>query len=180
MFGMSEMFGPMAGECKNKNGLHYLNQYLMIEIVDPKTGEPVDEGKPGVAVYTTLWSKGFPLLRYWTDDVMVLTTEKCSCGSPYPRLFYKGRLADCFEINGHYVFPESIENILFKYGYIGDYCVEDQDKRFLIKTEGANAEINPMMLDECRALLCADVEAEVVTMGSLHYDGHGKRFIHKD
>lgn len=47
MFGMSEMFGPMAGECRNKNGLHYLDNYLMIEIVDPKTGDPVEEGTPG-------------------------------------------------------------------------------------------------------------------------------------
>lgn len=64
MFGMSEVFGPMAGECRQKNGLHYLNNYLMIEIVDPQNGKPVGNGEPGVAVYTTLWDKGFPLLRY--------------------------------------------------------------------------------------------------------------------
>ena len=54
MFGFSEMFGPMASECKKKNGLHYLDKYLMIEIVDPISGMPLSYGKAGVAVYTTL------------------------------------------------------------------------------------------------------------------------------
>ena len=136
MFGMSEMFGPMAGECRNKNGLHYLDNYLMIEIVDPKTGDPVEEGTPGVAVYTSLWDKGFPLLRYWTDDLMIITKEKCSCNSPYPRLFYLGRLNDCYLIDGTYIFPENVENILFQYGYIGEYCVEKEGDVFFVKTEG--------------------------------------------
>ena len=77
MFGMSEMFGPMAGECKMKNGQHYLSDYLMIEIVDPSTGRSLDIGEVGVAVYTTLWDKGFPLLRYWTDDLMKLDYSQC-------------------------------------------------------------------------------------------------------
>ena len=114
MFGMSEMFGPMAGECRKKNGQHYLSDYLMIEIVNPTTGKPVNIGEIGVAVYTTLWDKGFPLLRYWTDDLMSLDFSKCECGSVNPRLFFKGRLNDCFIINGEYIFPENEENILIK------------------------------------------------------------------
>lgn len=180
MFGMSEMFGPMAGECREKNGLHYLNNYLMIEIVDPKTGEPVEEGTPGVAVYTTLWNKGFPLLRYWTDDVMVITDEKCRCGSPYPRLFYLGRLNDCYMIDDTYIFPENVENILFKYGYIGEYCVEKEKDGFLVKTEGSCREINTEMRMEMQKLFRSPVMIEVVTPGSLNYDGHGRRFAQED
>ena len=86
----------------------------MIEIINPKTMEPVSEGEAGVAVYTTLWDKGFPLLRYWTDDVMYITHEPCACGRDLPRLFYLGRLNDSYEIEGTYVFPENVENILFK------------------------------------------------------------------
>lgn len=180
MFGMSEMFGPMAGECRNKNGMHYLDHYLMIEIVDPETGRPADEGKPGVAVYTTLWDKGFPLLRYWTDDFMVIAEEKCGCGSLYPRLFYLGRLNDCHIINGEYIFPENVENILFKYGYIGEYCMENQDGGFLIRTEGDQREISPELLREMGELLHSAVKIEVVRPRSLHYDGHGKRFIQSE
>lgn len=79
-FGMSEMFGPMAAECREKNGLHYLDKYLMIELLDPISKMPVPEGQPGIAVYTSLWEKGFPLLRYWTDDLMIVDRSKCKCG----------------------------------------------------------------------------------------------------
>lgn len=176
MFGMSEMFGPMAGECRQKNGLHYLDDYLMIEIIDPHTGEFVEIGKPGVAVYTTLWDKGFPLLRYWTDDIMILTKEKCDCGSEYPRLFYLGRLADCYDIGGSYVFPENLENILFRYGFIGEYRAEKSGGRYFIKTEGSKDSYSNEMETEIRTLFNADVRIEVVPPGSLNYDGHGRRF----
>lgn len=180
MFGMSEVFGPMAGECKQKNGLHYLDRYLMIEIVDPKTGRPLDRGKTGVAVYTSLWDKGFPLLRYWTDDLMRITKEPCGCGSVYPRLFYLGRLNDCYIVDDTYIFPEDVENILFKYGYIGEYCVENLDDGFLVKTEGNNREVNPDMVREFQTLFRSTLEIDVVTPGSLNYDGHGRRFLQKD
>lgn len=177
MFGMSEMFGPMAGECRQKNGLHYLNQYLMIEIIDPETGNPVEDGQPGVAVYTTLWDKGFPLLRYWTDDIMIVTNEPCDCGSCYPRLYYLGRLADCYILDGTYVFPENVENILFEYGYIGEYCVERHIDTFIVKTEGNVTEANPEMINKLNNLFRTSITVDVVTPGSLNYDGHGKRFI---
>lgn len=176
MFGMSEMFGPMAGECREKNGLHYLNNYLMIEVVDPHSGKPVDEGEPGVAVYTTLWDKGFPLLRYWTDDIMILTTQRCDCGSKYPRLFYLGRLADSYIVNDAYVFPENLENILFKYGFIGEYCVEKSKNHYLVKTEGNEDSYSNEMEAEIRTLFGADVIVEIVPPKSLNYDGHGRRF----
>lgn len=95
LHGMSEMFGPLAAECRCRNGKHYLHDYLLLEIVDPVTKQPVKPGERGVAVYTTLWDKGFPLLRYWTGDVMSVTFEPCPCGSREPRMFYYGRLSDC-------------------------------------------------------------------------------------
>ena len=176
MFGMSEMFGPMAGECKQKTGLHYLNHYLMIEIVDPDSGKPVGNGKPGVAVYTTLWDKGFPLLRYWTDDVMYLDEDACECGSALPRIFYLGRLNDCFRLEKGYVFPENVENILFKYGNIGEYRVEKHNASYLIKTEGNESSLNTEMIHELCTLFDATVDVEIVNPGSLNYDGHAKRF----
>ncbi len=180
MFGMSEMFGPMAGECKQKNGMHYLDTYLMIEIVDIDTGKIIENGKPGVAVYTTLWDKGFPLLRYWTDDIMIIEKEKCVCGSKYPRLFYLGRLADCFIIDSSYVFPENLENILFKYGFIGEYSAEKTSNGFLIKTEGSWNDFESRMEAEIRELFHAKIQIEIVPPGSLNYDGHGRRFINNE
>lgn len=179
MFGMSEMFGPMAGECKQKNGLHYLDEYLMIEIIDPKTYMPVSDGEIGVAVYTTLWDKGFPLLRYWTDDLMYITHEKCECGRDLPRLFYLGRLNDSFEIGNLYVFPENVENILFKYGNIGEYIVEKESNRYSVKTESSVSNVNAEMVKELETLFSSEVKVEIVTPGCLNYDGHGKRFFNE-
>ncbi len=177
MFGMSEMFGPMAGECRKKNGQHYLSKYLMIEIVDPVTGVPVPVGDIGVAVYTTLWNKGFPLLRYWTDDLMKLDFSQCECGSSNPRLFFKGRLNDCFIIDGEYVFPENIENILFKYGHYGEYIVENNKGKYTIKVESGDTVIKDEMLDELKAILGDNCVVSIIMPGSLNYDGHSKHFV---
>lgn len=177
MFGMSEMFGPMAGECRKKNGQHYLSDYLMIEIVNPSTGKPVEIGEVGVAVYTTLWDKGFPLLRYWTDDLMKLDFSQCECGSLNPRLFFKGRLNDCFTIDGEYVFPENIENILFKYGHYGEYLVEHSKDGYVVKVESGDNAIRDEMLKELKSILGDACSIHILTPGSLNYDGHGKRFV---
>jgi len=175
MFGMSEMFGPMAGECKYKHGQHYLNNYLMIEIVDPITKLPVEEGKEGVAVYTSLWEKGFPLLRYWTDDLMRISYEPCECGSINPRLFYYGRLGDCVKLEDRYIFPENVENILFKHGYIGEYKIGQKEDLITIKTESEGGKISQALLDEMNALFGCKVDILIVPPKSLNYFGHGKR-----
>lgn len=175
-FGMSEMFGPMAAECREKHGQHYLNQYLMIELVDPVTGKPVPAGQPGIAIYTTLWEKGFPLLRYWTDDLMRIETTPCPCGSSLPRLFYLGRLADHFLADGAFVFPEQVEDILFAAGYIGEYRAVRQDGRCTIRTEGGSSAAAQDVRQQLEALLKIPVTFEIVAPGALGYKGVGNRF----
>lgn len=124
MYGMSEVFGPLAGECRLQNGQHYPNDLLFIELVDPETQEPVAEGEMGVAVYTTLWAKGMPLIRYWTDDYMRVDSTPCACGSSMPRLFYCGRQADCIHLeNGTILFPKDLEELIVPHGYVGGYRV---------------------------------------------------------
>ncbi len=180
MFGMSEVFGPMAGECRAQDGYHYLDKYLMVEIVDPVTHEPLGPGEYGVAVYTTLWNKGFPLLRYWTDDYIAVDTSTCRCGSDLPRLRYKGRLADSLNINGSYVFPSMLEECLFTNGYFGEYRAVQGDRIRVIleKTDGfaMSGELK-QRIDE---LFMSDVVIEYVDREQLLYDGHGIRFTKED
>lgn len=176
-FGMSEMFGPMAAECHEKNGLHYLDRYLMIELLDPLTKEPVPEGHPGIAVYTTLWEKGFPLLRYWTDDLMIIDKTPCKCGSFTPRIYYLGRLADCFNIEGKYIFPEQVEDILFKNELIGEYKVVQKNEKFMIYTENSNPIDTANVLKDFEKLFPHNrVSFIQVPIGELNYKGFGKRF----
>ena len=176
-FGMSEMFGPMAAECREKNGLHYLDKYLMIELLDPISKMPVPEGQPGIAVYTSLWEKGFPLLRYWTDDLMIVDRSKCKCGSSNPRIRYLGRMADCIILDGTYIFPEQVENILFDNGFIGEYKVVQDYDQITVFTETPEKKdiiIIQALLEEL--FLHRKVNISLVPIGKLNYKGLGKRF----
>ena len=177
MLGMSEMFGPLAGECKQKNGMHFLNKYIMIEIINPETLEPVKNDEVGVAVYTTLWEKGFPLLRYWTEDVLKITYEKCKCGSENPRVFYQGRLSEYIKIGEKYIFPENLENILFENGYIRDYCLIKNSNEIKIKIESDKKNLNENLVNEINNLFEKKIKIEIVPIKSLKYKGIGKRFI---
>lgn len=184
-FGMSEMFGPMAGECREKNGLHFLNQYLMIELVDPETKQPVEPGESGIAVYTSLWEKGFPLLRYWTDDMMQITYEPCACGSVYPRLHYLGRLADYYKMGSRYVFPEQVENLLFSSGLKFDYKVVQLEDRYVVYSEAApdgqgisEADKNALQ-EQLDQMFESKTEVKIVPFRALEYPGVGTRFAKK-
>ena len=179
MFGMSEMFGPMAGECRAKNGQHYLDKYLMIELVDPESGQPVPEGEPGVAVYTTLWDKGFPLLRYWTDDYMIIDRTPCSCGSRLPRIRCLGRMSDCIKTEKGYVFPVQLENCITKYGFYREYqAVMEKDGSLSVSIEKEQGqEIPTEMLVEIREIFGQDVEFCFPIPEELGASGHRIKFI---
>ncbi len=179
LFGMSEVFGPMASECKMKNGLHYLDKYLMIEVIDPISKNPVKDGEAGVAVYTTLWDKGFPLLRYWTDDLIYINYEKCECGSTNPRMFYLGRFGDSFIENGKYIFPENIEDILFDHGYNSEFLLEKNDNSYLLKIE-SDENLPKNIIEEINKLFSKNLEIEIVEIGKLDNKATKKRFIKKN
>jgi len=119
-YGLSEIFGPIAGECEEKAGLHFAADYVLIEVINPITKEPVSEGEVGVAVYTTLWKKAAPLLRYWSDDYISITWEKCKCGRTSHRIIFKGRPINSATINGRKIFAKDIEEILLSFPETSD------------------------------------------------------------
>ena len=176
MFGMSEVFGPMAGECRYQNGLHYLDDYLLIEVVDPVTHRPVKPGECGVAVYTTLWDKGFPILRYWTDDYIAVDTSPCRCGSNLPRFRFKGRLSDCIETGGKYIFPGMREEILFRNGFEGESRAVQGDGIRVILEETEGSGIPEGLKKEIDDLFMSEVEIAFASKEKLLYDGHALRF----
>jgi phenylacetate-CoA ligase len=93
---------------------------VIVEVIDPITKEPVPEGEVGVAVYTTLWKKAAPLLRYWSDDYISITWEKCKCGRTSPRIIYRGRTTDCKTINHKRIFAKDVEEVLLSFPQVGD------------------------------------------------------------
>ncbi|MCI8319957.1 MAG: phenylacetate--CoA ligase [Dorea sp.] len=114
IYGLTEIYGPGIGiNCRHNTGMHYWDDYIYIEIVDPETLKPVPDGELGEIVITTLVKEGAPLIRYRTHDLSRIIPGICPCGSNYPRLdIIMGRTDDMIKIKGVNVFPSQIEEIL--------------------------------------------------------------------
>ena len=110
-FGMSEMCGPGVGfECPEQNGLHFWEDYYIVEIVNPETLEPVPDGEIGELVLTTLCREAMPLLRYRTRDLTRVRGRTCPCGRNHVRLDrMRGRSDDMMVLRGVNIFPIQIE-----------------------------------------------------------------------
>lgn len=142
IYGLTEIYGPGIGiNCEKEHGIHYWDDYIYIEIIDPATGEPVPDGEPGEIVITTLVKEGAPLLRFRTHDLSRIIPEKCSCGRSYPRLdTIGGRSDDMFKVRGVNMFPRQVEELLQDVdGVLSEYNItiahdEDNNKDIMILT----------------------------------------------
>ena len=114
IYGLTEIYGPGIGvNCSLQTGMHIWDDYLYTEIIDPVTGENVEDGEEGEIVITTLVKEGAPLLRFRTHDLSRLIPGECPCGSRYPRLdVIKGRSDDMFKVHGVNMFPSQVEELL--------------------------------------------------------------------
>lgn len=114
IYGLTEIYGPGIGiSCKYECGMHYWDDYIYLEIINPETGENVPDGTWGEIVITTLVKEGAPLIRFRTHDISRIIPGDCACGSRYPRIdTIMGRSDDMMKIKGVNVFPKQIEEIL--------------------------------------------------------------------
>ena len=120
IYGLTEIYGPGIGiNCRYNTGIHYWDDYIYLEIIDPQTGENVPDGELGEIVITTLVKEGAPLIRYRTHDLSRIIPGACPCGSPYPRIdAILGRTDDMMKIKGVNVFPAQIEEVLNSFSEI--------------------------------------------------------------
>ena len=111
IYGLSEVMGPgVACECEKQNGLHVCEDHFIIEVVDPKTLQPVPDGEWGEVVFTTLSKDCSPLIRYRTRDISRILEGECECGRTFRRMDrIAGRTDDMLIIRGVNVFPSQIE-----------------------------------------------------------------------
>jgi len=126
IYGLTETSGPgVAFECEAQSGMHINEDHFYAEIIDPDTGEVLPEGSKGELVFTALDKEAFPLLRYRTRDICVLTREKCPCGRTHVKMSKPmGRSDDMLIIRGVNVFPSQIETVLLNEGYTPNYQIE--------------------------------------------------------
>lgn len=116
IYGLTEVYGPgIAINCEHNTGMHYFDDYLYFEIIDPKTGEVLPDGELGELVITTLEKEGAPLIRYRTHDLtrIIPDTEPCPCGRSYPRIdVILGRTDDMVKVKGVNIYPGQIDDVL--------------------------------------------------------------------
>lgn len=125
IYGLTETSGPgVSFECSGQTGMHINEDHFLAEIIDPNTGEVLPEGSKGELVFTSLDKEAFPLLRYRTRDICVLSREKCSCGRTLIKMAKPmGRSDDMLIIRGVNVFPSQIETVLLNEGYQPNYQI---------------------------------------------------------
>ncbi len=114
IYGLTEIYGPGIGiSCDYDCGMHYWDDYIYLEILDPVTGEVLPDGETGEICITTLVKEGAPLIRFRTHDIARIIPGECACGSKFPRLgAIQGRSDDMMKIKGVNVFPKQIEEVL--------------------------------------------------------------------
>ena len=144
IYGLTETSGPgVAFECSAQTGMHINEDHFYAEIIDPETGEVLPEGSRGELVFTSLDKEAFPLLRYRTRDICVLTREKCPCGRTHIKMCKPmGRSDDMLIIRGVNVFPSQIETVLLNEGYSPNYQII-VDRESNNDTFDVNVELSP-------------------------------------
>ena len=123
IYGLTEIMGPgVAYECEAQKGMHVNEDHFIIEIINPETGEHMPDGEQGEIVFSCITKEAFPLLRFRTKDIGVITHEKCACGRSFVRMSKpRGRTDDMLIIRGVNVFPSQIETVVLRMGYAPNY-----------------------------------------------------------
>ncbi|SFW97521.1 phenylacetate--CoA ligase family protein [Ruminococcus sp. XPD3002] len=149
IYGLTEISGPgVAFECSEQSGMHINEDNFIAEIINPETGEVLPEGEVGELVFTSITKEAFPLLRYRTRDLCVLSRKKCSCGRTLVKMAKPmGRSDDMMIIRGVNVFPSQIETVLIEQGYSPNYLIE-VDRVNNTDTIDINVEMNPDQLSD--------------------------------
>ena len=125
IYGLTEISGPgVAFECEEQTGMHINEDHFIAEVINPQTGEVLPDGEKGELVFTSITKEAFPLLRYRTRDICILSHEKCSCGRTHVKMTKPlGRSDDMLIVKGVNVFPSQIETVLINQGYQANYQI---------------------------------------------------------
>jgi len=121
-YGLAEIGPTCAAECQAKAGIHWVEDHLLVEVIDPQTMKRCNPGEVGVLVLTHLTKEATPMLRYWTNDNARLTTEPCACGRTHARSAggILGRADDLIIYKGENFYPSQVEKVVKSFDELGD------------------------------------------------------------
>ena len=131
IYGLTEISGPgVSFECSEQTGMHINEDHFIAEVIDPETGEVLPEGSKGELVFTSITKEAFPLIRYRTRDICILSRKTCSCGRTFVKMTKPlGRSDDMLIVKGVNVFPSQIEMVLLNKGLTSNYqIIVDREK----------------------------------------------------
>ena len=168
IYGLTETSGPgVAYECSEQTGMHINEDHFIAEIIDPNTEEVLPEGSKGELVFTAITKEAFPLLRYRTRDICILSREKCSCGRTHVKMSKPmGRSDDMLIIRGVNVFPSQIETVLLQQGYPANYQIV-VDRVNNSDTLEVMVEMQPEMFSDSLAKIAAAEKSLVAALKSM-------------
>ena len=180
IYGLTEIYGPGIGiSCDENSGMHYWDDYVYIEIINPETLEPVEDGEEGEIVITTLVKEGAPLIRFRTRDISRIIPGTCECGRSYPRLdIIKGRCDDMFKVHGVNIFPSQVEEILSMVdGVSSEYNIniahdENTNRDVIVVTAEAEGRVDfenagNSIKELFRSRICVTPKVTIVPVGTL-------------
>ena len=191
-YGLTEMSGPgVAFECSYKNGMHLWEDHFFAEIINPETGEVLEDGQEGELVLTSLRREAMPLIRYRTRDITKIITGVCECGRTHRRISrIVGRSDDMFVVKGVNVFPQQIEQVLMSIkGVAQNYQIQLESYDHLtIRVEIAKElfdgnidhllQLQAEITDKVRADILVKPKIELLEPGALPVsEGKAKRVI---
>ena len=178
IYGLTEIYGPgIAIDCSEHQGMHYFNDFIYCEIIDPATGRVLPDGEQGEIVITTFRKEAAPLIRYRTHDISRIIPGTCPCGSPYPRLDrIVGRSDDMIKVKGTNIYPAQVEEILRNIeGFSSEYRIildnEDLRDRMIVQAEALEEADRDELAREleraCKSGLGIKIVPEVMKIGDL-------------
>jgi len=195
-YGMSEMGLGVAVECQAHDGFHLNEVDILLEMIDPKTGEVITDGSQGEMVFTTLNREGMPLIRYRTHDISRLSTEPCSCGASTLIKFAKTthRLESIVKVgDGDEIYPSLFDEVLYEMPEVVDYQVNlnrlsgKDSLSFIVEVTQVNDRVKeevrkklsspPVVETNISAGRMTESKVELVGLGGLKRSGRAKKLI---
>ncbi len=194
IYGTSELSGPLFTECSEQSGIHIWGDLALVEVIDPRSGEPVAPGEKGELTMTMLQKEALPMVRYRTGDITSYDDEVCGCGRSHVRISrIRGRVDDMLIIRGINVFPSQVEHTLMGIPELGEHFQIVVDRKGALDSMLVRVELKPEAFSDKLADLIAlkgtvayilknalnvAVDVELVEPGTLtRFEGKAKRVI---
>jgi phenylacetate-CoA ligase len=176
-FGTADL-GIVAYECREADGMHVMED-AVFEICDPETGTPLPAGQVGEIV-CTVNHRAYPMIRFGTGDLSVLTEAPCPCGRTSPRMLgWRGRADEVTKIRGMFVHPRQVDEVAARFAGVSRYQVvvtrvEHQDVLTLLVEAAPGADIAALeggLPGAIRDVMKLRGEAKLVPAGTIPAGG---------